>query len=113
MIQASFYEFLNSKNDLELLGVKGDKEAFEASEVALFCGKKSFVLPDLRASFGDDLLSFSEEMMQLLETLHNFYNEKSTKKILIAPVRTLLTPLPKSELFDTFELAFAKRLNFN
>ncbi len=111
MIQASFYEFLNSKNDLELLGVKGDKEAFEASEVALFCGKKSFVLPDLRASFGDDLLSFSEEMMQLLETLHNFYNEKSTKKILIAPVRTLLTPLPKSELFDTFELAFAKRLN--
>ena len=111
MLQASCYEFLQSKNDLQLLGVKGEKEAFLASEVAFFLGKKSYVLPDLRANSGDDLLSFHEEMVELLRVLHAFYKDHSTKKILVAPLRTLLTPLPKEELFDTFTLEFGMRLH--
>ena len=111
MLQAAFYEFLQTKNECELLGVKGDKEAFLASEVALYCGKKSYVLPDLRANYGDDLLSFHEEMVELLRVLHAFYHDASSKKILISPLRTLLTPLPKVELFSTLTLAFGMRLH--
>jgi len=111
LLQAACYEFLQTKTDLQLLGVKGEKEAFLASEVALLLGKKSYVLPDLRANLGDDLLSFHEEMVELLRTLHAFYQDQSTKKILIAPLRTLLTPLPKAELFSTFALEFGMRLH--
>lgn len=111
MLQAACYEFLQTKNDLQLLGVKGEKEAFLASEVALLLGKKSYVLPDLRANRGDDLLSFHEEIVELLRVLQAFYKDNSTKKILIAPLRTLLTPLPKAELFDTLSLEFGMRLH--
>jgi len=111
LLQAACYEFFQTKNDLQLLGVKGEKEAFLASEVALYLGKKSYVLPDLRANMGDDLLSFHEEMVDLLRVLHAFYKDNSTKKILIAPLRTLLTPLPKAELFNTFLLEFGMRLH--
>jgi len=111
LLQAAFYEFLQTKNDFQLLGVKGEKEAFLASEIALFLGKKSYVLPDLRANSGDDLLSFHEEMVELLRVLHAFYQDQSTKKILISPLRTLLTPLPKADLFDTFVLEFGMRLH--
>ena len=110
MLQAACYEFLQTKTDFQLLGVKGEKEAFQASEVALFLGKKSYVLPDLRANMGDDLLSFHEEMVELLRVLHAFYQDQSTKKLLISPLRTLLTPLPKAELFSTFRLEFGLRL---
>ncbi|ARU49237.1 Transcription-repair-coupling factor [Sulfurospirillum diekertiae] len=111
MLQAACYEFLQTKNDLQLLGVKGEKEAFLASEVALLLGKKSYVLPDLRANRGDDLLSFHEEIVELLRVLQAFYKDNSTKKILIAPLRTLLTPLPKAELFNTLSLEFGMRLH--
>ena len=111
MLQAACYEFLQTKNDLQLLGVKGEKEAFLASEVALLLGKKSYILPDFRANRGDDLLSFHEEIVELLRVLQAFYKDNSTKKILIAPLRTLLTPLPKAELFDTLSLEFGMRLH--
>jgi len=111
LLQAACYEFLQTKTDVQLLGVQGEKEAFLASEVALYCGKKSYVLPDLRANFGDDLLSFHEEMFSLLRTLHAFYQDASTKKILIVPVRTLLTPLPKAELFSILNLDFGSRVH--
>lgn len=68
-------------------------------------------MPDLRATKGDDLLSFQEEMFELLYTLHAFYKDNSTKKILISPLRTLLTPLPKKELFDTYLVEFGMRLH--
>lgn len=110
MSQSALYEFLEKKHNFQLIGVKGEKEAFLANEVALYAGYKSYVLPDLRASEGDDLLSFHEEMFALLRALHAFYTNPSSKKLLIAPIRTLLTPLPKPELFDTLVLEFGARL---
>ena len=111
MLQASCYEFFQAKNDLQLLGVLDDKEAFLASGVVSFLGKKSYILPDLRAREGDDLLSFQEEMLELLKTLHSFYKDGSSKKVLIAPLRTLLTPLPKKELFGVQGIDFVMRLH--
>ena len=111
MLQASCYEFFQAKNDLQLLGVLDDKEAFLASGVVSFVGKTPYVLPDLRATKGDDLLSFQEEMLELLKTLHSFYKDASSKKILIAPLRTLLTPLPTKELFDVQSIEFGMHLH--
>ena len=110
MIQAACYEFFKQNTTCELLAVRDDKEALKASYVLRFLGKKSYILPDLRASFGDDLLSFQEELFELFNTLHAFYTNASSKKILIVPVRTLLTPLPSKELFQSLELSFALRL---
>jgi transcription-repair coupling factor (superfamily II helicase) len=111
MSQASCYEFFKTHNSCQLLGVKDDKEAERTFHVLSFLGKKKYVLPDFRASTGDDLLSFHEELVELLGTLHAFYKDPSSKKILIAPLRTLLTPLPSKTLFQSFELCFADRLN--
>jgi len=111
MSQASCYEFFRTQNSCQLLGVKDDKEAEYASHILCFLGKKKYILPDLRASLGDDLLSFHEELVELLGTLHTFYKDPSSKKILIAPIRTLLTPLPSKALFQSFEFSFGDRLN--
>lgn len=113
MSQASVYEFFKAPNACELLGVKDDKEAVLASHVLSFLGKKPYVLPDLRAREGDDLLSFQEELVELLGTLHAFYHEPSSKKILIAPLRTLLTPLPSKKVFQSYVLSFGDRLNLS
>ena len=62
MSQAFTYEFFKAQNSCELLGVKDDKEAILTSHVLSFLGKKHYAWPDLRASEGDDLLSFHEEL---------------------------------------------------
>ena len=93
--------------------MKDEKEAILASEVLGFLGKKTYILPDLRASFGDDLLPYSAELRLLFSVLSGYYKEKSSKKIIISPIRTLLTPLPKKELFATKVIEFATRLDIN
>jgi len=70
-------------------------------------------LPDLRANFGDDLLSFSEEIQHLLNSLKQYYEDKSSKKVLISPLRTLFTPLPPKNLFDSFTIEFGDTLDIN
>ncbi len=84
-----------------------------ASEAIGFAGFKTYILPDLRVSFGDDLLPYSAEIRSLFSTLSSYYKDKSSKKILISPIRTLLTPLPKKELFATKVVEFASRLDLN
>lgn len=74
-------------------------------------GKKSYVLPDLRVNFGDDLLPFSAEINELFSTLNRYYSDNSTRKILVSPIRTILIPLPKSELFQTKIIEFASKID--
>lgn len=78
-----------------------------------FLDKKTYVLPDLRANFGDDLLPYSLEVSQLLSELSRYYSDNSNKKILISPIRTLLTPLPKKKLFKTKTIEFASKIDIN
>ncbi len=61
--------------------------------------------------FGGDLLPYGEELRVLLKVLSDYYKDNSSKKVLISPVRTLLTPLPKKELFDTRTVEFASTLD--
>ena len=70
-------------------------------------------MPDLRVSKNEDLLPYSAELNSLFLTLGRYYRDGSTKKILISPIRTLLTPMPKKELFSTKTIEFASRVDIN
>jgi transcription-repair coupling factor (superfamily II helicase) len=112
-LQSATYEFFKNNGNTDLIGVANEKDAFLVSQVVEYIGKKAYLLPDLRANFGDDLLSFSEEIQQLLNTLKKYYEDNSTKKVLVSPIRTLLTPLPPKNLFKTKTIEFGGTLKLN
>ncbi|MCK4442376.1 MAG: transcription-repair coupling factor, partial [Sulfurovaceae bacterium] len=115
MRQNNIYEYLQNEDTYSnklLLVCKNDKEAIKISHIASFLNYKSFVLPDLRLSYGDDLRSFQVEIYELIEALHGYFNSDD-KKVLISPIRTLLMPLPKEELFPTIEIEFASTIKIN
>jgi transcription-repair coupling factor (superfamily II helicase) len=113
MVQSDFFEYLKgdtlTKN--RLFTCKDEKEAESAFDIAQFLGFRPFTLPDIRADFGDDLRAYQQELFELTKSLYNYYNCKDRKKVLISPIRTLLTNLPKKELFSKIELEFAQSIN--
>lgn len=114
MTQSDIYEYLQ-KEDVSLkkrslFVCKNDKEAHKVADTATLLNYKSFVLPDLRLSEGDDLRSFQVEFYELIEALHAYFTCKE-KKLLVAPLRTLLLPLPKEAYFKTHSIEFASTLD--
>ncbi|GIT98559.1 transcription-repair coupling factor [Sulfurovum sp. TSL1] len=110
MYQSNIYEYLEALQEEKLLICKDDKEAVQIRDIAMLLGFDTFVLPDLRVSVGEDLRAYDEEIHQLFIQLASFY--KSTKKkILVSPLRTLLIPFPKAELFDSRSIEFGDTLN--
>lgn len=113
----NIYEFLKNLKDekrlkeCQLLIVNDDRQAQIASDIVSYLGFKPFLLADFRANFGDDLLSFSEELHEITKTLGDFYSYKKQDKILISPIRTISYPLPKEKCFENFTINFADRLN--
>ena len=63
------------------------------------------VFPDFRASFGDDLRVFKEELHQLFSCLRTYYTANK-KPLIISPLKTLLFNLPKEELLQATSLEF-------
>ncbi len=110
-MQATIFEYLKSNPNIEVLIIKDDKEAQIASHCASFLGYKSFVLPDFRASYGDDLRSYKEELFEINISLSAYFETKKSKKILISPFRTLAHSLPKKSLFQNFNIEFGQSLN--
>lgn len=78
-MQANFFEYLQDSNIAQLVLCEDDKESFLLSQVALFKDLKTFVLPDFRAEFGDDLRAFSKELFELCKVLNAYHKEKDTK----------------------------------
>jgi len=110
MYQSNIYEYLEALQEEKLLICKDDKEAVQIRDIAVLLGFDAFVLPELRVSVGEDLRAYDEEIHLLFIQLASFY--KSTKrKILISPLRTLLIPFPKAELFDTRTIEFGDTLD--
>ena len=107
----NLYNFFKEKNDCELLIVADDKQAQTSKDILEFKGKKAFVLSDFRANFGDDLLSFSEELQVITNTLNDFYNYKKQNKVLVVPLRTATYAMPKEKCFDSFDIEFASTIN--
>ncbi len=112
-MQAGIYEYLQQSPSVNILVTSDEKEAYEVAEVAEFLGFPTFKLPDFRANFGDDLRPFKEELFSLFSALSAFYNNPKPKKLLIAPFRTLITPLPKPALFDTIMIEFASTIKIS
>ena len=110
-MQARIYEYLKQSPDVNILVTSDEKEANEIAEVAQFLDFPTFKLPDFRANFGDDLRPFKEELFELFSTLSAFYENPKPKKLLIAPLRSLMTALPKPALFATIMIEFASKLD--
>lgn len=127
VIQSSVYAYLkeykrefNSHFKNGLIIVSEDKQsALSACDVAQFLGFDTFVLPDFRAVFGEDLRSFQEELSEIFTILRKFYASKGAK-ILFSPLSTLLHSLPNAESLQgvslqigaTFELKEFKETLF-
>ncbi len=103
-MQANFFEYLQGSNIAQLVLCEDDKESFLLSQVALFKGLKTFVLPDFRAEFGDDLRTFSKELFELCKVLNAYHKEKDTK-ILISPLSTILKKLPGQKHLKSYNLS--------
>ena len=122
MIEPRLYDYLESKKLPEILLVENDKEAQNAAATAAVLGIEAVTLPDFRATWGEDLRSWREELFALNAALKKYYEIDATvsrshgptvprKKLLIAPFHTLLYPLPKPELLQTFDIEFGEELD--
>ncbi len=109
-VSACAYEFLKDSY-CELIVCKNEKEGDLIKDAASFLGYEAYALSDLRVSFGDDLRVYKEELHSILSSLNSYYFSNNKKKILISPIRTVINPLPKRELFDRFVLNFGDDLN--
>jgi len=105
------FNHIKQNKDTKLLIVADEKQAMMARDVASYLGISPFVLSDLRANFGDDLLSFSDEIKEMTSTLESFHQYRKQNKILISPVRTISYALPKPECFSTLTIEFASTIN--
>lgn len=110
-MQANVYEYLKNKGEANLLICKDDKDSQKLLHASLYANRKTFVLPDFRASLNDDLRPYQSELYELLKILREFHDEKSSKKILISPIRTILLNLPRADLFKTKTISFGENIN--
>lgn len=107
MTQSSYFEFLSGyKNSPLLIALTDENEVRKCEECALFLGFDTFVLPDFRAHYLDDLRSYKEELQEINTSLYSFF-ESGRKKLLISPYKTILHKLPKKEFLTPMELKFA------
>jgi transcription-repair coupling factor (superfamily II helicase) len=90
--------------------VSGDKAAAFSAEALKILGINAYVLPDLKACFGEDLRSYQEELLSLCETLGDFYRAEDSG-FLIVPAATASKFLPSRALFESFELRFGDTIN--
>ena len=112
MSQAALYKYFKTHKtkDLELLVCESSKEALELESVAKFFQRDVLIFPDFRPGFGDDLRSYKEELHELFCALRLYY-AANKKPLIISPLKTLLFPLPKSELLQTTKVEFAQVVN--
>jgi transcription-repair coupling factor (superfamily II helicase) len=113
MSQAALYNYYKNSNEaLDVLICEDAKEASELQNVAKFFGRDAIVFPDFRPSYGDDLRSYKEELHLLLHALREYYKVKK-KPLVISPLKTLLFPLPKSELLGEMTLEFGSEIDLS
>ncbi len=105
-----FEQFRNqSVDNLELLICEDEKESLRLADVAKFFERDVVVFPDFRARYEEDLRPFKEEMQELFRALRTYYKAEQ-KPLVISPLKTLLFPLPKPELLETFSIEYAQTL---
>ena len=112
MYQSNIYEYLETLKEEKLLLCKDDKEAVQIRDVTQLLGFDTFVLPDIRVNVGEDLRAYTEDLQRFLTQL-SAYHTSQKRKLLISPVRTILLPFPKPELFASKVLEFGDTVDLN
>lgn len=132
MLNANFYRILRGKSnfksadsqnadssnikDFRIAIFKDYEEALAAREVCRFCQSKDlhfpnvYLLNDFCAKKGDDLRSYAFELGELLLNLAKFYNDKNS--ILLAPLHSLLHPLPPQKWLQSLHLQKTQKYHF-
>lgn len=82
------------------LAKKSNSQESESHRLAPFA-PKPFLLPEVRAHYGEDLRAWREDLLILLQTLREFYAFNDCK-VLCAPISSIAYPLPKPELLEGF-----------
>ncbi|WP_373034785.1 DEAD/DEAH box helicase [Sulfurimonas sp.] len=114
MSQSALYQYFKTQpnQDLEILICEDSKEAGQLESVARFFECDVVVFPDLRASFGDDLRVYKEELHQLFWALKTYYSYKK-KPLVISPLKTLLFHLPQASLLESKTIEFGSIIDLN
>lgn len=116
MLNSNFYRLLKSGFDFKIAIFKNYGEALEAREVCRFCRAidsrfpNAYLLNDFRAKMGDDLRSYAFELGELLLNLSHFYDDKNG--ILLAPLHSILHPLPPSKWLQKISLTKSQKCDF-
>ncbi|MBN2894883.1 MAG: DEAD/DEAH box helicase [Campylobacterales bacterium] len=109
MIQSRFYDYLKStKKPPQVVVCEDAAQASRLRDVALFLDLEPLVLPDMRATYLDDLRSYGEELSALFEAIRTF---DLKRHLVIAPFKTLLFPFPQKSLLLGRSLSFGDRLD--
>lgn len=103
---AALFSFLKSHSGFQGAIVADDKTARFCADACKLLELEPFVLPDLKAQFGDDLRSYQDELIELAENLSAFYRSKNKKRFLVIPAATATKYLPAANLYETFALSF-------
>lgn len=103
------YYKTSKEQDLEVLICQDLKEAHELESVARFFNKEVIVFPDFRATFGDDLRVYKEELHQLFSSLRRYHTLKK-KPLVISALKTLLFHMPKKSLLNSMTLEFGSKI---
>ncbi|NPA29605.1 MAG: transcription-repair coupling factor [Epsilonproteobacteria bacterium] len=109
-MEPRIYDYLSRRRP-DVLIVENDTEARNAKAVAAVLGIESVALPDFRATWGEDLRSWREELSALNRALKRY--DASSDFLLIAPFHTLLYALPKPELLGDFNIEFGEELELS
>jgi len=111
MSQTALFNYFNTthKDTLDLLICEDAKEAESLEAVGKFFKRETLLFPDFRASYGDDLRSYKEELHALFFALRSYFSAKK-KPLIISPLKTLLFPLPKKELLASTKLEFGQEV---
>ena len=112
MSQTALYNHFKTatKDSLEILICEDATEAQNLESVAKFFKRETILFPDFRATFGDDLRSYKEELLELFFSLGKYHKARK-KPLIISPLKTLLFPLPKVELLESTSLEFGEQVN--
>ena len=110
---ALFNHFKTHKHtELDILICEDMKEAESLESVTKYFKRETILFPDFRATYGDDLRSYKEELQELFSSLRAYHSAKK-KPLIISPLKTLLFPLPKAEFLDATILEFGSEINLS
>jgi transcription-repair coupling factor (superfamily II helicase) len=111
MSQSALFEYFKKGEEaLEVLLCEDAKEANELLSVTKYFQKEALVFPDFRATYGDDLRVYKEELHHLFSALRTYHLAKK-KPLVISPLKTLLFHMPRKELLEAFVIEFGATID--